>query len=625
SGGLAAVDDPEAPLFRPRPPRTGTTRTFPDLRYVLANRNQPPNLVGEALPNVARDLHFVVTARDQRAAGGTFATDNVTLTVAPNTGPFALTTQNTAPALWLIGQQAQVTWSVNGTDQAPISVGQVRISLSTDGGQTFGTVLAAAVPNTGAATVQVPNLPTSQARIRVEAVGNVFFDINDANFPIAPCSPVASQTLPATALTADAGDAVLNLSQLGFSLTEYAGTSQLAGTISAADPTTNLTDYNGTNCIRYSNVTHYEARPFVPSVTGTYTISTPTRFSNMVLRVYAGTSFAAADPCQNLLTDSYTGPLTVTLTAGQPYTLLVSNFGGTPDPNSNYRISFAGPSGGTVYAPLQSLGYDYQYAVVNTATGTVVRVAPTADLRTLPGGIYDVYGLLFQRDYAVGSLQNNSLSDLRAALTRVAPCGQLSTNARRVTVRANPLPVVLTRFAGRPAGATTELYWQTATENQVAYFEVQRSADGRLFAGIGRVAATNGDRPHAYAFPDTAPPAGLSYYRLLVQDTDGQVAYSMVAAVTQPREADPPALRLTAYPNPVPAGAAWQLRLEVREAQRVELQLTATTGRPVLRRTLTLPAGTTLLPLPAAQWHGLYLLSVQTASGQRQQLKVVLE
>ncbi|SHK59229.1 M12 family metallo-peptidase [Hymenobacter psychrotolerans] len=628
--GLAAINDPEAPLFRPRPPRTTPSRTFPDLRYVLANSNQPADRIGEALPNVARDLHFVVTARDQRASGGTFSTDNVTLTVAPNTGPFALTTQNTA-SLWIGGQQATVTWSVNGTDQAPIGVSQVRISLSTDGGQTFGTVLAAAAPNTGTATVAVPNLTTSQARIRVEAVGNIFFDINDADFPIAPCSPVASQTLPATALTAAAGSATLNLDQQGYSLTELTGANQLAGSITSTDPASTLTDYNGSSCVRYSNVTHYDTHVFVPSATASYTINTPTAFGNMVLRVYAGTGFDPANPCANILADNFAGSLarsiTLPLTAGQPYTLVVSNFGGAPTGGNNYSISFAtSPGGGTAYAPLQGLGYDYQYVAVNTATNLVAQVAPTADLRTLPAGTYDVYGFLFQRGYAVGGLQNGTLGSLQAALASIAPCGQLSTNARRVTITGSlPLPVVLTRFAGRTAGTTNELQWQTASEQGVAYFEVQRSTDEENFSSLGRVAATNGTGARSYAFTDAAPSEGVTYYRLLIQDTDGTTAYSGIAAL-QRGGLSRAGLRLAAYPNPVPAGEALQLEVQVPQAQSAELQVADALGRTMLRRTVALPAGTSRLPLPEArQWHGLYLLTVQNAAGQRQQQKVVLE
>jgi hypothetical protein len=57
--------------------------------------------------------------------------------------------------------------------------------LSTDGGNTFPTVLLASTPNDGSEAVPVPNQQSTQARIKVEAIGNVFYDMSDANFTIA--------------------------------------------------------------------------------------------------------------------------------------------------------------------------------------------------------------------------------------------------------------------------------------------------------------------------------------------------------------------------------------------------------------------------------------------------------
>ena len=51
---------------------------------------------------------------------------------------------------------------------------------------TFPTLLVAGTPNDGSASVLVPNLTTSQARIKVKASSNVFFDISNANFSITP-------------------------------------------------------------------------------------------------------------------------------------------------------------------------------------------------------------------------------------------------------------------------------------------------------------------------------------------------------------------------------------------------------------------------------------------------------
>jgi len=77
-----------------------------------------------------------------------------------------------------------VTWSVAGTDAAPIGTANVKITLSTDGGYTYPWVLAASTPNTGSKTVTLPLVATTRGRIKVEAIGNVFFDVSNTDFTV---------------------------------------------------------------------------------------------------------------------------------------------------------------------------------------------------------------------------------------------------------------------------------------------------------------------------------------------------------------------------------------------------------------------------------------------------------
>ena len=75
----------------------------------------------------------------------------------------------------------------------------MKISLSTDSGLTYPTVLSASTPNDGSQAVVLPNITTvgNTARIKVEAVDNYFFDINDANFAIVPAGPNTPPTVNA--------------------------------------------------------------------------------------------------------------------------------------------------------------------------------------------------------------------------------------------------------------------------------------------------------------------------------------------------------------------------------------------------------------------------------------------
>ncbi len=167
------------------------SRSFPDPAQVAAgNTNAATGACPEAtspataaqiecfsefLPTTPRALHFRLTARDQVLGGGGESSADTTLVVAGD-GPFRLTSQ-TQPATVDGADTVPVTWNVAGTDGAPVSVDRVRILYSTDGGLTFPTVLAAGTPNDGSRVVRVPDQAVADARFRVEAVDNYFFDV----------------------------------------------------------------------------------------------------------------------------------------------------------------------------------------------------------------------------------------------------------------------------------------------------------------------------------------------------------------------------------------------------------------------------------------------------------------
>jgi hypothetical protein len=181
SGAQRRLSDPDngtSALFRSRPPIATPGRTFPPLNNILANTNVP----GETLPTVGRTLDFRVTVRDNRAGGGGVNTDDARVQVVNTGAPFRVTAPNTA-VHWAARSTQLVTWNVAGTNANGINAGQVNILLSTDGGLTFPQVLASATPNDGAHLVEIPALGTSTtARIRIEPVGNIFFDVSDVNF-----------------------------------------------------------------------------------------------------------------------------------------------------------------------------------------------------------------------------------------------------------------------------------------------------------------------------------------------------------------------------------------------------------------------------------------------------------
>jgi hypothetical protein len=185
------------------------SRTFPDLQQILDNNTNAETgacLAGPIAPPVGQtntecfaeflptsdyvgftgvnasplSLHFRFTARDLN--GGNSSGDT-TLLLASNAGPFLVTSQDTGIPV-KGGSSLTVTWNVANTNVAPVSTANVKISLSMDGGHTYPYILAASTANDGSEQVTLPATGTTKARIKVEAVDNIFFDISNADFTI---------------------------------------------------------------------------------------------------------------------------------------------------------------------------------------------------------------------------------------------------------------------------------------------------------------------------------------------------------------------------------------------------------------------------------------------------------
>lgn len=215
ANSIASITKATGPNFLSFAPTASGTRLFPKLSTILAGLNVTPVLPGgdagtniEALSSVSRTLNFRVTVRDNHvfsstapvSVGQTAFTDAV-VTVSNTSGPFAVTAPNTN-VTWNAGSSATVTWSVNNTTAAPVSCANVMISLSTDGGNTFPTIIAASTPNDGSEVISVPSTPGTTCRIKVEAVGNIFFDISNTNFTIGGAIACGDPTgLAASAIT----------------------------------------------------------------------------------------------------------------------------------------------------------------------------------------------------------------------------------------------------------------------------------------------------------------------------------------------------------------------------------------------------------------------------------------
>lgn len=195
----AFVDKAIGPNFLSWSPTASATRVCPKMETVLINAQTTSQVRGdagkmsEALSSINRTLNFRLTVRDNCPYSsvaplkvGQTAFDDMVVTVSTASSPFTVTSQNTTGISYAGLTTQTVTWNAGNTTAAPFNVANVKISLSTDNFN-FPTVLIASTPNDGTETVIIPNgINATSCRIKVEAIGNIFFNVNTTTFAITP-------------------------------------------------------------------------------------------------------------------------------------------------------------------------------------------------------------------------------------------------------------------------------------------------------------------------------------------------------------------------------------------------------------------------------------------------------
>jgi hypothetical protein len=117
-----------------------------------------------------------------------------------------------------------------------------------------------------------------------------------------------------------------------------------------------------------------------------------------------------------------------------------------------------------------------------------------------------------------------------------------------LTSLTSPLPIKLLSFDAMPEEKEVKLKWITATEINNAFFTLEKSVDGNKFFPIGTVpGAGNSTSELVYAYSDSDPVYGISYYRLRQTDYDGHSTVSNIVPVSYKKTIN----KYSVFPNPV--------------------------------------------------------------------------
>lgn len=177
--------------------------------------------------------------------------------------------------------------------------------------------------------------------------------------------------------------------------------------------------------------------------------------------------------------------------------------------------------------------------ISSVGAGTVTISSPgiTADVQTFVTNSASNFGWV-----VVGSAESTTSTALRFASSE----NPTTSSRPQISITYNVVtPVTLQRFFAVRQGEQAILNWQTATEQQNDYFEVQHSKNGQQYAALGRVkGAGNSVTAKEYSFIHANAGSGKNFYRLAQYDTDGKVHYSSVVVLALQQQ------RLQLSPNP---------------------------------------------------------------------------
>ncbi|UOU99775.1 M12 family metallo-peptidase [Chryseobacterium daecheongense] len=186
------------PLFRSLQPTSSPTRYFPRLGMVLAG-NLSSTSNWEATPLKPRALDFVLTVRDNNPNVFQQQTNSALQHIdIGNEGPFKVTSTtvyNNMPGA--------ITWDVVSTNGGSYNTQNVKIDYTTDNGVNW-TVITPSTPNDGAEPYSFSSLSAgTNVKIRVSAIGNVFYAIGSATVSATPgaCSSSATTGITVTGIT----------------------------------------------------------------------------------------------------------------------------------------------------------------------------------------------------------------------------------------------------------------------------------------------------------------------------------------------------------------------------------------------------------------------------------------
>ena len=166
------------------------------------------------------------------------------------------------------------------------------------------------------------------------------------------------------------------------------------------------------------------------------------------------------------------------------------------------------------------------------------------------------------------------------------------------------LPVKLISFSGKRIDDISELSWNTASEQNTARFRIEFSSTASNFQNAGLVIASRNPNGSNYSFQHRFNSNSDLYYRLAIEEDDGQLAWSSIIRLSSRKKG------IKIFPTIINNGV---LNIQT-ETPVYKLQMTSTNGAMVFRKELDSFTGATAISIPQFS-KGVYIVQLHTKDG----------
>jgi hypothetical protein len=185
---------------------------------------------------------------------------------------------------------------------------------------------------------------------------------------------------------------------------------------------------------------------------------------------------------------------------------------------------------------------------------------------------------------------------------------------------SSPLPVTMTSFNANCAGDKVNISWTTASEFNASHFSLQTSRDGQTWTEVAQIEAAGTTSQTTNYFYQDMMIGGVSYYRLVQVDFDGESeVFGPISVDCEINESS-----MTVYPNPTDND--FTVLIQTNETfENATIELVDLSGRSIEVKETNIMPGSTVVKFETGKINpGTYIVRIKGENDKFTPIRVVI-